>query len=257
LAEALVRWADLALVEAVKAQERRLTEFQMGYFVHRPLLSDVRELRQTGRDDWMIGPPDFGPLIAAWRRLERDLITRLDQRQLYVRGVPLRPVRGTRHEPLPGIWAASFELSFTDNTIRMGDALYGAIEVARTEFAVSTTRADPPDADVPPMSASEQVDAAEGVDADLKPPGSRRPGPGSFDGMIDQAMERHWDVLCDTVARRGKDPPNWSEMARVLRKLIEKESRGDAAIDIPGHQVIRKRMAVTYPKLLVRMSGKI
>lgn len=228
----------------------------MSYVVHRPLLSDVQELRKAGQHDWSMGPPDFGPLLAAWNRLERDLIARLSQRLLFIRGVPLKPRRGNRHEPIPAVWAASFKMNFTDNTITVDDDLYGAVEVSRTEPAVPAAMADPPNAAQPPVPPTVRPDVAGDADGNMESPGSRRPGPGSFDGMIDQAIERHWGELSAAVARLGKNSPNWSELARVLRRQMEKENRSGTGIKLPSHQVTRKRLAKQYPKHLVRMSGE-
>ncbi|WP_431266833.1 hypothetical protein [Dankookia sp. P2] len=142
LREALVKWADPSLVEAVKAEERRMTANQIGDLFHYSLLSDPGDLRKISPNEWLMAQPDYDPLFSAWKRLKRDLIARLNQERLFVRGVPIKPARGTRHEPLPGVWAASFEMNFDDNTITIDEALYGAVEVSEVKFASSSLGQD-------------------------------------------------------------------------------------------------------------------
>ncbi|WP_431266930.1 hypothetical protein [Dankookia sp. P2] len=186
---------------------------------------------------------------------ERDLLARFSRRQLFARGVPLKPRRSTRYELLPGVWAASFSMCFIDNTIMVDDDLYGAVEVSCTEPAAAAS-ADPPTAaqlQVPPPDQRDVADdVANGVDA----PAARRPGSGSFDDMIDKAIERHWDALSSAVTRRGKNPPSWTDLANVLLQRLERENRSGIAIKLLNHEVTRKRLAKQYPKHLVEMAGK-
>src|SRR5690606_31049067 len=100
LADAVVRWSDPSLVEAVRAQERRflpyhLHEFYLVSTEFRMKLTPDCGLMQTARTGCRAGPPDFRSLTTAWRALERVFRARLVRGDLHLLGVRMKPTRET------------------------------------------------------------------------------------------------------------------------------------------------------------------
>ena len=88
---AIFAWCDPALVAVVRKEEIRLTEHQYRG-TGLPLLSGWSALAEPQAYDWMGGQLSYTALRAGWDRLLRDLRKRIEQRELFLRGVRLAPV---------------------------------------------------------------------------------------------------------------------------------------------------------------------
>jgi len=138
LLEALLAWANPALIDEVKRHERRRTTYSMKRY-HRPALLpdaqhlDPEELRWSSGGDTRL-------LDAAWEALERDFSARIIRAEIYLQGVQVAPELETVHRPIPGVWASDCHFNFEDSTIGVQRCRYTAVRASRTppaEVAVS------------------------------------------------------------------------------------------------------------------------
>ncbi len=146
LIDGLARWCDPSIVQRIRDEERRCSEYQLDQSGLIQLTS--REMRRKPTNtSWMAGH-NLRALLAAWEDLENDLRHRIEQGRIHLRGVQLAPEQRTEPEIIPGVWAADFQFSFSKGTIRAGKRRYGAIScwedqdlgcVSQVEAKPSTT----------------------------------------------------------------------------------------------------------------------
>ena len=108
LLDALIQWTDPALVDQVRAEERKLIAYELNGF-SRPKITPRNEWTQPTSRRW-IGGHDTEFLLAAWHRLEEDFARRIEGEELFLEGVRSSPDQEARPEPIPPAWAA--ELTF-------------------------------------------------------------------------------------------------------------------------------------------------
>jgi hypothetical protein len=129
LLEALVRWSEPRLVEAVRVQERRHTPHEMAQLTYLPRLCEEAELAKPPASGLMGGQTSSTPLRAAWEALERDFRARLVRGDFHLLGVQMYPHRSVEHVPIPGVWAADMKFDFCANSVRVGGPRYVAVKV--------------------------------------------------------------------------------------------------------------------------------
>ena len=130
LKEALQRWSDPTLVEAVLVEESRLAPSEMAEFP-RGWLSPLSDLGRRPDPDWVLARPNYGGLIAAWRALEHDMCRRMAAAEFYLSGIQTKPLMTTEQRPIPGVWAAECEFDFMKDTITVGELRFVAVQASR------------------------------------------------------------------------------------------------------------------------------
>lgn len=131
LAEALVRWCAPELVAAVRNAECEHTAHDLestDFFT----LANQSAWRQPLEREWMLGPPNFSRLFAAWDRLLDDFRRRIEQAEIYLEGALSTPDGATQAQAIPNAWAAELKFDFRRNTVSRGDQRYLAITVSKT-----------------------------------------------------------------------------------------------------------------------------
>jgi hypothetical protein len=136
LREALMEWCDPILVEAVRAEERLHTAYEMLSF-RRGRLTSPEESRAARAREWHVDGNDFSKLIDAWKALERDLARRLEAGELFLTGVKLKPELTTEPQPIPGAWAADFAFDFPASVLMIRDMRFGSVTVSRNRPAAA------------------------------------------------------------------------------------------------------------------------
>jgi hypothetical protein len=136
LREALIEWCEPSLVEAVCAEERLHTAYEMRSF-RRGRLTSPEESRAARAREWYVNGDDFSKLIDAWKALERDLARRLEDAELFLTGVKLRPELTTEPQPIPGAWAADFNFDFHASVVVIRNMRFGSVTVSRTRPAAA------------------------------------------------------------------------------------------------------------------------
>ena len=214
LSEAVVRWSDQSLVEAVRAEERPRLATHIQTFYGRSdkfsiQLTPDQELRRPTNDSWMMGLPNFSGLIAAWRALERDFKSRLVGGTLHLRGVQTAPERGTERIPIGAIRAADFEFGLRDERLRDAEFTYVAVELSRSPFqrlAAQEVRA-PVD---PLLLTDKQI-------GDLSP------------DVVASLLERHAEHVRSGLQKTLLPPGKASAIALIASKMTERARRGQSA----------------------------
>jgi hypothetical protein len=227
LSDALVRWTDPALVEAVRREERRHGAYHLHEFyrlqAHRLQLAPDRELRPSPPGTGWAGPPDMGSLITAWRALERDLAGRLVRGEFHLVGVRTAPARTATPRAIPGVWAADMRFDFAFDAVSVDGARYVAVRAVHGpepegEEPAGVAAAAPAPAAVPvagitPEQAAELDPAtvaalleahAEhvrlGLRVELAPPGKASPLALAASMMVHRAKT---GALCPTMAEEA------------------------------------------------------
>ena len=140
LSDAILRWTDTALVEAVRAAERRYIPHQLNEFYRRAggfrfrILVDS-EVSEPGDQGWM-GRPSYEWLIAAWNDLERGFRKRLIT-SIYLAGVQIKRVPQLEKRAIPQAWASAGEIDNSRGTVSMGDIKFAAVTATRNVLKVT------------------------------------------------------------------------------------------------------------------------
>lgn len=235
LAAAILRWSEPHLVEAVKAEEQRLTEHELSLLPDRPRLSALGDLRQPTTNDWMGGGPNFLRLIAAWQALERDLKAKLAGGALRMTGVQMAPVRQVDRTTIPGVWATDCRLDLLNCAITIGDARYVAVVVAAAD-----TETEAPVA----VSEAEAETAATIVEQPRRTPGRKNGVP-----VIEAAVMRHWEHVQQLMQPTGS-PPVVAEVARSLHKRMEADAQKGIVKKRVAGETVRKHLREIYERVL-------
>ncbi len=124
LAKALQQWGHPHLVLEVMAWEPRCSTSEVEslrrvYLTNRKCLRDEAITTAAGNP--------FKQLQFAWEDLEMDFRRRIEQEEIYLRGVQVAPERRTDPEIIPGAWAAEFQFNFLTGTITVGELRYTAV----------------------------------------------------------------------------------------------------------------------------------
>lgn len=131
LSEALVRWCAPELVAAVRSAECEHTAHELestGFFT----LANPSAWRQPLEREWMLGPPNFRRLFAAWNRLLDDFRRRIEQAEIYLEGALSTPDGATEAQAIPNTLAAELNFDFRRNTVSRGNQRYLAITASKT-----------------------------------------------------------------------------------------------------------------------------
>lgn len=131
LREALIQWADSDLVEAVRANERTFTAYD---------LQNYMPAKLSPPSEWAKGSPrglsgaDFTLLDAAWEALMRDFNSRVLRREIYLAGVQVAPALESSSRAIPNVWASEFIYDFENNGIIVHQRRYTAATASRHPF---------------------------------------------------------------------------------------------------------------------------
>ena len=140
LREALERWCDPGLVEAVRAQERTFIPYELDQVGSRIQLTARSERREPSSTSWLVDT-DYTFLFAAWRDLESDLRLRISHGQIYLLGTQTKPQRRTESEVIPGAWAGDARFDFAAGAIDFGEFRFTAVICARQPFETAVSAA--------------------------------------------------------------------------------------------------------------------
>jgi hypothetical protein len=247
LFDALRSWSDPKLVEAVRVRERRYTAIELSGARCSRLVPDTK-LRMPPRDNSLSGI-SLSWLYAAWDALERDFKRRLTRGELFAAGVEAAPKRGIAHVPIPGVWAADFVFDFDRDVIKVGTGRYTAVLISRTEWIIPSPEsvrepATPPNRESDAGAASQPFPSA----GEKETAGER--GRASMRPVIAQAVRDYWPDVCAFVRRQGGERPNWSELARMLHKRMDKAASTAPGVSIPHQDTIRTRLPDIYAEVL-------
>jgi len=129
LREGILRWCDPTLVAAAQQAEARSRP--IGPPPPRP--NWMAGARMDEIEGWNTARSDEDRNRAAanqaWAQVLMDLRRRLEQGELVLTGVKVRPTRGTAREILPGTWAADFRFKTEEGAIEFDDHRYVAVRV--------------------------------------------------------------------------------------------------------------------------------
>jgi hypothetical protein len=140
VADALRLWCDPGLVRAVVAAESKYTEVTIHKLGH-PNLGGARPARDRGAlVDSSTLQRNHDAYMFAWNALAADFRRRLVGGELFLLGVQVHPERETAHRPVPGVWAAEYEIDYETDELRVAGRRY---------VAVVCTRAPPADPEAP------------------------------------------------------------------------------------------------------------
>lgn len=218
LREALERWCDPSLVEAVRAQERRKTAYEMDQVSHRIQLTPKTERERPSDTRWMVGPPDYTRLIIAWRELESDLRQMISFGAIHLRGVQTRPQRRSDPEPIPSAWGGDAAFDFASSAVEFGEYRFTAVLCARHPFE--------------PVPRKEQVPlplpAPDILPAVIRP----EDVPGLSDETILALLEEHARRVVEGPEVRLGASLTFSLMPLVQRKLRHRAVRGEMLMSL-------------------------
>ena len=143
LLDALLRWTDPALIEAIRQQERRLDPSMLRmFYAANPLWCRLIPIEEAGQTPAMdrtaeasgvfvpsIRTANSPPLTDAWRTAIRSFCAWLP-RHAAITGVQTRPEPSPDRKPIPGAWASDAQIDFHVSALTIGDARYSAVEIA-------------------------------------------------------------------------------------------------------------------------------
>jgi hypothetical protein len=137
LLEAIQRWCDQGLVDAVKAAERQFSDLDIAT-LERPRLMTAAE-----RDAASVRPPQVDELRRvkldnAWDALIRDFKAKLERRQIYLRGVTVSDEMNPDPRPIDGSWASIMILNVLNNSLKLRLVRHIALEVSSVPFPLGT-----------------------------------------------------------------------------------------------------------------------
>lgn len=135
LAKAMLAWCDPALIDAVKAAERRFIPFHLNDFYQRTggvlfrLLPDA-EVRDPQTEGSWPSSPSYTWLTAAWEAVERDFRHRLTT-EIYLMGVQIAPQPETESRPIPQAWASDASLDLARSALGFAGRRYVAVTASK------------------------------------------------------------------------------------------------------------------------------
>jgi hypothetical protein len=158
LAEAVLRWSDAAVVEEVRARERRYSAHHLQAFYRqtegfcRQLIA-THEAHQPNGSSWMAGPPSYEDLLAAWSALETDFRQRL-LTTIFLEGLQTRPAREEQRQLIPQEWAADAAFDLARGVIEVDDMRFAGVtaSLSRPAQIAANTSASASDRSIPPIT---------------------------------------------------------------------------------------------------------
>jgi hypothetical protein len=280
LRDALVLWADAALVKRVRRLERLVADVN-----GRPLRFARLFERTREPFDWSTTPaaeqmrPEVR-LAEAWAELLTDARRRIEVGEWEVRGVQTFPLRETERAPIPGVWAAEFWFDVEANTISVVQfnrtaRTYAAVLIRRDaavgptvdrgtwahdgEVPGGTPAAEPGVEDAAIAAArgacSGAAHAAQGTsatgdtdDAAARANGVRR-GRESAEPAIEAVVRACWDEVHARASVGGRTPV-WTELARMVERRMQAASRRGDIPQVWRFHTIRKHLPEIYARVL-------
>lgn len=140
LLNAVLKWCDPGLVEAVKSAERHQTQYKLQSF-SRPTLTPPNEWQSLVRQEFL-GGQDTSSLIAAWRILENHLRRKLEDDELFLAAV-LSGAADAEPQRVSGAFAAEFIFDFNKSTIKQGKQTFLRVRVSQQAATVRDAIAPP------------------------------------------------------------------------------------------------------------------
>jgi hypothetical protein len=220
LRPALEQWCDPVLVERVRSEERKLSEYELNQ-TSRVQLTPLTERTQPTSRSWMLDT-DLTNWLAAWHALENDLRQRIGAVQFYITGVQAKPQRLTRREPLQAAWAADMKFDFA----------VGAITVDEYRYTAVTCSLDPPLAEPVAEFMPAAKPIAEAASIDLPIQDSVTALTDEQVAMLDaetvaRLLERHAEQVIKSLTLNLLPPGKASPMALVATKMKNRAERGE------------------------------
>ena len=220
LLQALLQSCEPALVERVRSEERRLSEYELNQ-TSRVQLTPSTERRQPTSTSWKVDT-DLTNWLAAWHALENDLRQRIGAGQIQVCGVQAKPQRLTHRQPIQRAWAADMKFDFARGVIVVDDYRYTAIVCAPHGPLAE------PAAEVTPTAEPIGEAAATGIPVH----GLATALTDEQVAMLDAAtvarlLERHAEQVVRGQAKNLMPPGKASPMALVATKMKDRARQGD------------------------------
>ena len=134
LTDALLRWGDPALIEAVRVNDVMISKTiieKLGrpVLAGNPISATEWELIPLGHRTRALAMYD-----EAWERLMRDFKAQIENGTLHLAGVSTKKSSNTMRAPIPGVWAADLTFDFTSNVVNRHFERFIAIRVANKPF---------------------------------------------------------------------------------------------------------------------------
>ena len=219
LADAVLRWTDPRLLDAVKAAERLYIPHQLNEFYRMTdgfcfrLLSDA-EVGEPGRDSWM-GRTSHEWLVAAWNALKSDFCRRLST-NIYLFGVQMAPTLETERRPIPQAWASDAKFDIPRGTIEVVGRRYVSVRASRIP---------------PPVDMSQETAAAALVGREAGParrqPITQDTIVALSDDEILLLLEEHAKRVINSPDAKLVEPGKISLIPIVRRKMVDRATRGE------------------------------
>lgn len=204
LREALTTWCDERLANKVRSLEAVFTAHELLKVGRHPRLSSEDELAKPSRDRWMAGQPDFEPLLAAYRALERAFVEKVVCGEIYLRGVLTRPELTIHPVDIPNAWVSDGSLDFVSGKFSISDRRYVAVIASRIAPEVS-----------PPPGCAAQRDVRGEVQGPITAANVRA----LSDDEVLTLLEDHARRVVESANAKLIAPGKISLMPVILRKM--------------------------------------
>ncbi|TDH60830.1 hypothetical protein E2C06_20255 [Dankookia rubra] len=166
--------------------------------------------------------------------LERDFRARIASGEVVLTGLQIAPTAAYTRSKIPPIWAPRLRFLTTKNVVFMGNIKF--VDVLASHFVRTTI----------PLPAEAE---AEGAPANTPDPPKKPPGRPSYKRAIEEDLRTHWADVRRRAAKEANGKPNWSELARVMRRRLIKANNNHHD-GIPEEPTLRKHLPRIYKQLL-------
>lgn len=132
LGQAIVEWADPAIIESMRKVERGYTKGQLIGWEWPRLVPDSA-LRPASNSEWMAGGGDPTYVLKdAWRKVELQLKRKLREEKFSLSGVMVRPELTTVPTSIPGVWASELNFDLVNDVVVFGKHRYTAVRLSES-----------------------------------------------------------------------------------------------------------------------------
>lgn len=175
----------------------------------------------------------------AWHALREDFRGRIASGEVVLIGLQVAPSLATARAKIPVIWSSLLRFR-APATVVVRDVQFIRVTAHRVR-QLPAAAALAPSQEV----AGEQATSAEESEANTP----RRPrGRENVAPLIEADLRANWDDVQRRASRSSNGRPNWSELARAVRKRLVKSQGLNKPM--PHWQTIRTRLPDIYARLL-------
>ena len=247
--DALVSWCDPVLLCDIRRNERYFSRDELRRFGN-PTLGAAEDGTS------MLGHSAFQRirerLSHLWDDLALDFKKRIELGQVHLQGVQTHPVREIERKPIPSAWATDFRFDFPAGTLAVDGYRYVSVTCSLDRPAASAAAASSSEGTISDTAnvAEDVLDTAETGKA------QRAVGRENSAPLIETDLRANWDGVRRQAARNPGERPVWAELARAVRKRLDKGRRDGERVKIPHVDTIRKHLPGIYERLLRDIPGQ-